>query len=158
MNELTHDEKAIHFETWQHIHEVRKLITGMQEELGRRSLEHDQSKIYSAEECSTFAEYTPKLKHIEYGSDEYRQCMEEMGPAIEHHQKNNRHHPEAHENGVDGMNLIDVLEMLCDWKAATLRTKNGDIRRSIEIQQERFGLSDQLVRLMENTIPLLEGS
>lgn len=158
MKQLTHDQKAIHFETWEHIYNVQKLIALMQSELSKRALEHDQSKIYSEEECATFAEYTPKLKHIEYGSDEYRQCMEEMGPAIKHHQQNNRHHPEAHANGVDDMNLVDMLEMLCDWKAATMRTKNGDIRKSIEIQQERFGLSDQLVRLLENTVPLLERS
>lgn len=156
MQELTHDQKAIHFETWQHIYEVQKLLHAMQVELGRRALEHDQSKIFHGDECATFAEYTPKLKHIEYGSDEYRQCMQEMGQAIRHHQTNNRHHPEAHDGGVSGMNLLDVLEMLCDWKAATLRTKNGDIRRSLEIQRERFGLSEQLVAIMANTIPLLE--
>jgi hypothetical protein len=157
MTELTHDQKAIHFETWQHIYEVQKLLHKMQVELGRRALEHDQSKMQHPE-AETFAEYTPRLKHIEYGSDEYRQCMKEMGPAIKHHQENNRHHPEMHEGGVNGMNLVDLLEMLCDWKAATMRTKNGDIRRSLEIQRKRFGLSDQLMSILENTIPLIEGS
>jgi len=154
MTELTHDQKATHFETWEHIHEVQKLLYNMQVELGRRALQHDQSKMKHPE-AATFAEYTPKLKHLEYGSDEYRQCMKEMGPAIKHHQQHNRHHPEMHLDGIDSMDLIDILEMLCDWKAATLRTKNGNIYRSIELQQKRFGLSEQLVNILKNTVVLM---
>jgi len=74
-----------------------------------------------------------------------------MGSAVKHHQENNSHHQEAHEEGIDGMNLIDIVEMLCDWKAATLRTKNGDIQKSLEIQKERFGISDQLYNILKNT-------
>ncbi len=56
-------------------------------------------------------------------------------------------------NGVDGMSLFDVLEMLLDWKAAAERMKNGgDIRKSLEINTKRFGLSSQLVHILENTI------
>ena len=156
MNDVTHDQKAAHFDTWLHIHEVRKPLHKMQMELADRALHHDQSKISHEAEMPTFAEYTSRLKSIEYGSEEYRQCMEEMGPAIRHHQEINRHHPGAHADGIDGMNLVDLLEMICDWKAATLRTKNGCIRRSLEIQRERFGLSDQLTRILANTIDLVE--
>lgn len=156
MVELTDEQKAIHFETWEHIHQVRKLLNVCVTDLNMRALVHDQSKIYSEEESKTFAEYTPKLKHLKYGSDEYKECMKEMGDAIVHHQTVNDHHPEAHEGGINGMNLIDVLEMLCDWKAATLRTKDGDILRSLEFNKDRFGMSDQLVAIMRNTLPLLE--
>lgn len=153
---LTYNEKAVHFETWEHIHEVRKLLNAVQVELGFRALEHDQTKIYSEIESKTFAEFTPRLKDMEYGSVEYKASMVEMGPAIQHHQKNNSHHPEAHEGGISGMNLLDVIEMVCDWKAATKRTKNGDIYKSIDIQKERFGLSEQLVAIMKNTARLFE--
>jgi hypothetical protein len=158
MQELTHDQKAVHFATWQHIHEVQKLLYAMQIELGRRALEHDQSKIFHSDECATYAEYIPKLQRIEYDSDEYRQCIREMESAVRHHQTNNRHHPEAHDGGVNGMNLIDVLEMLCDWKAATLYSENADLGRTLDIQRRRFGLSEQLVAIMTNTIPLFEGA
>lgn len=156
MNDLTHDQKAIHFETWQHIHEVRKLLHHMQALLGERAIEHDQSKMFSVEECAVFAEYTPKLKHIQYGSEEYSKCMAEMGPAIRHHHENNRHHPEAHAHGVRDMDLLDVLEMLCDWKAATLRTKDGDLRRSLQVNRDRFALEPQLAAILANTFPLME--
>jgi hypothetical protein len=55
--------------------------------------------------------------------------------------------------GIDGMSLIDVVEMLVDWKAATERMKGGgDIHRSLELNTTRFNLSPQLVSILANTI------
>ena len=57
------------------------------------------------------------------------------------------------ESSVNGMSLFDVIEMLMDWKAATERMKDGgDIRRSLEINTERFKLSPQLASILANTI------
>lgn len=56
------------------------------------------------------------------------------------------------EFGISGMNLIDLIEMLCDWKAATIRHNDGDIRKSIAINQKRFGYSDEMKRFMLNTV------
>ena len=58
---------------------------------------------------------------------------------------------------VRQMSLLALLEMLCDWIAATKRHSNGDIRRSIEINQNRFGYSDELKQILLNTLPVLEG-
>jgi hypothetical protein len=57
--------------------------------------------------------------------------------------------------GINGMTLIDLIEMLCDWKAAGLRHADGDIFRSIEINKERFGISEQLTQILENTAEFL---
>jgi len=53
---------------------------------------------------------------------------------------------------VDGMNLIDVVEMLADWKAATERHPDGDMLKSLEINASRFKLSPQLYSIFKNTI------
>jgi hypothetical protein len=53
------------------------------------------------------------------------------------------------------MNLIDLVEMLCDWKAASERHNDGNIKKSIEINTARFGLSWQLAKILENTADLL---
>lgn len=53
------------------------------------------------------------------------------------------------------MNLIDLLEMIADWKASTLRHADGNIFHSIEVNKGRFNLSDQLVKILVNTVPLL---
>jgi hypothetical protein len=153
---MTPEQKAVHFDTWQHIHEVRKLLTRMQEEIGRRALDHDQSKIQDPAEMEVFAEFTPKLHGVTFGSDEYKGFLRDMGPAVQSHQLNNRHHPEAHEGGVSGMNLIDILEMVCDWKAASLRHANGNFSRSVELCSERFNIAPQLAQIIMNTAALFE--
>jgi hypothetical protein len=47
------------------------------------------------------------------------------------------------------MSLICLMEMLCDWIAATKRTKNSNILKSIEENQKRFGYSDELKDILE---------
>lgn len=142
-------------ETYKHIGEVRKRMNACIKDLIRRAEVHDASKIESPE-VEVFDQYTPMLAGITYGSQEYKECLDKMRPAIDHHQKNNSHHPEFYTNGIQGMSLLDLLEMVCDWKAATLRHNDGDIRRSIEINQKRFGYSDELKQILLNTLPLVE--
>ena len=138
-----------------HIETVRNYIAGIITDLMLRQEQHDQTKL-EPPEVDIFEVYTPKLRNCVYGSDEYKQFMAEMEPAIDHHNKNNRHHPEHFGGGIMGMNLIDLIEMLCDWKAATLRHNTGDIYKSLEINQKRFGYSDEVKQLFKNTIIWLE--
>ena len=51
---------------------------------------------------------------------------------------------------------LDVVEMFCDWKAATERHADGNLERSIEINRERFKMSDQLVAIFQNTRAWIE--
>lgn len=53
---------------------------------------------------------------------------------------------------VERMNLVDLLEMLCDWVAATRRHADGDIQRSIEQNAERFGYGPELAGLLHNSV------
>ena len=151
---LTVEEKATNDETWKHIHRVGALLNKCVVDLLERAEKHDQSKL-APPEVSLFTEFTPKLAGCTYGSPEYIAFKEAMGPALAHHYANNRHHPEHHKSGVQDMNLLDVLEMLCDWKAASERHNDGNIRKSIEINSDRFGLSPQLTKILENTADLL---
>ena len=142
-------------DTYAHIQQVQRLLGRVIQDFLRRSEAHDQSKLVSPE-VEVFDEFTPKLAASTYGSDEYKGFLAAMKPALDHHYAHNSHHPEHYPNGIAGMSLLDVLEMLCDWKAATLRHTTGDIRQSIEINQQRFGYSDELKTLLLNTLPLLE--
>ena len=137
-------------DTIEHAIRVRQLLVPLIEELDDRSREHDASKTQPPE-LAFFDEYTPKLRHSTYGSDEYHQFLVEMQAGLEHHYANNRHHPEHHEEGIDGMTLIDLVEMLADWKAATERHEDGDLERSLKINKDRFEISDQLVAILEST-------
>ena len=76
-----------------------------------------------------------------------------MKPAIKHHQANNSHHPEYYQNGITGMSLFDLMEMLCDWQAAGERhADGGNLMRSLELNTERFSIPESLVCVLENTI------
>lgn len=143
------------FKTMRHIETVRNYLGMFVDALLLRGREHDQSKLQSPE-VDIFEEFTPKLRGCTYGSPEYTQFLAEMKPALDHHYGVNRHHPEGHLNGMKDMNLIDIVEMLCDWKAATMRHADGDLRKSIEINQERFGYSDDLKRILHNTADVME--
>lgn len=149
------EDKATNFDTMRHIERVRNLLNAMVRHLLARGEAHDQSKLDSPE-VEAFTEFTPKLAASTYGSAEYEEFRKAMGSALAHHYANNRHHPEHFKGGIDDMNLIDVLEMLCDWKAASERHNDGNIRKSIEKNADRFKMSPQLVRILENTAELFE--
>jgi hypothetical protein len=151
---LTIEQRATNNETFRHIERVRNLLNTCVVDLLKRAELHDQTKLESPE-VEAFAEYTPKLATCTYGSDEYRGYLAAIKPALDHHYAHNRHHPEHHKNGVNDMNLLDLVEMLCDWKAASERHNDGNIRRSIEVNANRFGLSPQLVAILENTADVL---
>ena len=141
--------------TQAHINLVRKLLRMAATELLIRGEEHDLSK-FSPEEVEMFAVYTPKLKQMAYGSEEYKAALKDMGPGLQHHYCHNRHHPEHFDRGIRGMNLIDVMEMFIDWLASTKRVPGGDIRKSIEINRKRFKIGGDLEAIFRNTIGVFE--
>lgn len=112
---------------------------------------HDMSKLFEPEK-SLFDEYTPELRHSEYGSQKYKECLEDLKPALDNHYAKNRHHPEHFENGIAGMTLMDLVEMLADWKASTRRHESGDIHESLKLNRERFGIEPQLHQILLNTV------
>lgn len=134
-------------DTMKHSRRVDELLLQLIAALQDRVTKHDASKMEEPE-LPVFNEFTPKLQHSTYGSDEYKGFLQAMGPALEHHYANNRHHPEHFEFGVNQMTLIDILEMLADWKAATERHHDGDLGKSLMIQKDRFGLSEQLLSIL----------
>jgi len=133
-----------------HIKRVSALLSEAATELLWRGACHDNSKLENPEK-ELFDKYTPKLKDCTYGSEEYKGYLAELGVALRHHYDNNSHHPEHYGNGVNGMDLFDLVEMFFDWKAASERHSDGNIYRSIELNTERFDLSPQVVAIFTNT-------
>jgi hypothetical protein len=141
--------------TYEHIQTVQRIMGRVIADLLWRQREHDQSKLVDPEKA-IFDEYTPRLSATTYGSEEYRGYLAEMRVALDHHYAVNSHHPEHYPTGIRGMSLLDLLEMLCDWLAATKRHADGSILRSIEVNQQRFGYSDELKQILLNTLPTIE--
>ena len=137
-------------ETKKHINRVRDLLRLVNFEMLSRASKHDKSKLESPEK-EAFDEFTEKLRKCNYGSDEYKQFLKDLKPALDNHYKLNSHHPEHYENGINGMNLFDIIEMFFDWKAAGERHETGNIYKSIEHNKDRFNISKQLVDIFINT-------
>lgn len=156
-------------DTLEHKNKVKEYVKKCAKNLIFRSIVHDNSKL-EAPEKEIFDEYTPKLKDCTYNSSEYHTFLNKMKVALEHHYKVNDHHPEFFDinykardgkgtplyKGLEGMNLMQLTEMICDWYAASQRHSDGDIFKSIDENQIRFGYSDELKSILRNTILYLK--
>jgi hypothetical protein len=161
---MTNEKLFFEAETRKHQQEVSKLLIKFAQILLQRAIEHDKSKLESPER-EIFIEYTPKLKGTTFGSEEYKNYLKEMKVALDHHYANNKHHPEFNDingysfqtlnNPIRAMDLVDIVEMLCDWMAACKRHADGNIAKSIEINEKRFNISDQLSQIFRNTTEIL---
>ncbi len=142
-------------DTEAHIQRVRELMEDVRLRLHGRLMDHDSTKPEEPEK-SLFDEWTPKLKALTYGSDDYKAALVALKPALDHHYAAWSHHPEHFPNGVNGMSLFDLIEMLMDHKAAGERHADGCIWKSMEINRKRFGYSDQLYEILCNTVREME--
>jgi len=143
---MTYDSEK---DTREHIRHVDHFMKEIFFKLLDRKEKHDASKLEQPEK-ETYDTLVPRLKLLKYGSPEYEALLKEMKPALAHHFANNRHHPEHFENGIDDMTLVDVVEMFCDWMAASIRSDTG-FSKGLEVNKKRFNMSDQLYRIFANT-------
>ncbi len=147
--EMTRDD--VMRETLKHVRRVGNLVLDAVENLQRRAMRHDDSK-FSEDEFDAFAAETPGLRSLTYGSPEYTAALDRLGPALQLHYQRNTHHPEHFPlSGVHAMDLLDLLEMLADWKAATERHADGSLARSIVQNAKRFGYDDRFACLLART-------
>jgi hypothetical protein len=108
---------------------------------------HDRSKLLSPEkEGFEAADFK-----AEFGTYEYAQKLIANREVIDMHYQANRHHPEHFENGIEGMTLVDLIEMFCDWLAASKLRGGGSFENSLLVSKDRFGLTDQLINIFRNT-------
>ncbi len=127
-----------------------KLFKQYMDELLDRKANHDKSKLEYPEK-QDFDKYTNKLRELTYGSEEYKLSLYNLRNALSHHYRYNRHHPEHFGNGIYGMSIMDLTEMICDWKASSLRQDDGDVFLGIEKSKYRFNYDKRMVRLLSNT-------
>ncbi len=151
MDEKSYRVHKKQLDTREHISKVQVILGSFTNILKIRSKVHDESKLKEPE-LSLFFKWSPMLSKMEYGSDEYKAALINMGPALKHHYKNNRHHPEYFPEGIIEMNLFDLLEMLADWKASTERVKDGDIANSLRVNAKRFHMSEDIAGVLANTV------
>lgn len=143
------------FKTLRHIETVRNYLNLCIRELLFRGERHDQSKLEEPE-AKLFEEVSHELRTLTYDSEEYKESLKKLEPALKHHYAHNRHHIDHFDNGIRDMTIIDLVEMLCDWKASSLRQDNGNILLDLKKNQERYGFSDELYQIFANTFNWLD--
>ncbi len=136
--------------TLAHIKRVSDLLSSFSNELLRRGSVHDASKLRSPEK--EFLDGIDFSSDVTYMSEEYKALLSgELAEYKKHHYAFNSHHPEHYAEGIEGMNLFDIVEMLMDWKAAGERHKDGNIYDSIRSGVDRFSIGPQLRKILDNT-------
>lgn len=135
-------------DTLAHVKEVNRGLLIFCTLIMQRAMYHDDSKLGPIEKPH-FDRETPNLKNLVYNSPEYKESLGRLREALQHHYKANDHHPEFYHSGVNGMNLMSVVEMFFDWVAASKRNKGGTL--DLKSSYTRFGFDPQLQAIFTNT-------
>lgn len=143
--------------THKHIARVRELLGAFAIEMILRGDRHDASKFDPVEMnmIQSWEDMIERNGPAEFGSGEYERRLSMIAPMLEHHHANNSHHPEHFANGIAGMDLADLVEMFCDWKAASER--NGSTTFDVELAIEKYGVEPQLASILRNTAERYSG-
>lgn len=146
---MRHDSTA---DTLAHIARVRDLLERPCNDLAIRAAHHDESKLVEPEK-SGYDALGELIQGKTYGTPGYSAVMQDprVKPAIDHHVTTNRHHPQYHADGVNDMTLLDLLEMLADWKAASERSTGVALSESLALTCQRWDISPQLEAILRNT-------
>lgn len=106
----------------------------------RRGMVHDLSK-FGKDEFSILVENIHFFRTIPYATNDYEKYIKTIYSATEHHYGKNSHHPQ-HYGNIEEMGFLDLVEMLCDWKAATRKCRHDNIEKSMEYNKNKFHFSD----------------
>ena len=137
-------------DTLAHIHKVQDHIDTFVAGMLARGRAHDANKLEEPEK-SAFDRLIPLVAGVPYGSPEYEAVVARHRPALEHHYRRNSHHPEHHgPAGVAGMDLFDLVEMVCDWMAAAERKPDDGVR--LDYNFALYGIEPQLASVIANTL------
>lgn len=109
-----------------HLMFVRLALTHVTQELERRAIVHDASKMLD-DEFAGFTRINAAARINKFGSPEYAEGMKRERRTIDLHFSRNTHHAEyyaehpdalVNNRGAEGMTFLDVIEMVCDWWGA----------------------------------------
>lgn len=123
------------------------------DELKRRAITHDNSKLIEPE-ISGWRKMDKEPRYP-YGSKEYFDKLERYKWLLKTHWKRNRHHPEYWQINIfrKDKDLLDIIETVIDWlsyKENVLSLKQA--LKIIDAQTKRYGFSSELTELIKNTI------
>jgi hypothetical protein len=136
-----------------HKEKVGKNLLKIQTEIGRRMYSHDNDKIANDTIFEVYEQYNSKLRNEKYDSPEFLKYAKIMRPAVQLHTSKNRHHFYDKSNQIknEEVDLIDLIEVLCDWIGATERNPNIDFKEALEYNFEKYNIPKEWRIIMLNT-------
>lgn len=136
-------------ETKKHIEQVQQCLKDICSKLQLRSYDHDMSR-YRRPGSLKFREVYSELKETEGNDEIHLSILEKLRILREKYFKTCRYCPESHDNNVSEMNLVDLLELLSDWKA-----DSSDLKKTIIENQKKYKYTDELMNVLLNTAKYL---
>ena len=159
------DIKELFYEadTRAHQQEVCRVMIKMAKKFLDRAISHDSSK-HEEPERSHYIEpvFVLNTEEVPYGSKRYKEVTAQMGVGWDHHKLHNDHHPEffgsyvhSENDPLKKMNLFSLMEMLCDWIAASKR-RNNRPELALEAMAKKYPIDEQVYKILSNTLAMLE--
>ena len=133
-----------------HISRVQGWINKFSSILLSRGINHDKSKLEEPE-LSMWKEMDQEPRYA-YGTPEYQEKINKYKKVFDLHYRHNRHHPEHWSGFYYEMDLIDVIEMLCDWLGYKEDITLEEAEKLIRQQCDRYHFSDTMQSLLYNTL------
>lgn len=133
-------------DTTKHIENVIRYMRSIINQLADRADSHDESMLIEPE-ASEFNKIGGVNSLFHFNSTMSKNILD-------HHYKNNTHHIEHYDNGIPDMDLLDVIEMLCDWKDLSKR-HDVDLIDYIKRNKEVYSYTDEICSILCNTAILL---
>lgn len=160
------DEKELYYEadTRKHQQWVAERMIACAKRIIEKGMTHDASKFSDIEKSKYIDPiYELNLKDVPYGSDEYKRLTAQMGEGLEHHTNINDHHPEFFipfsvqtlNDPIRAMDLFALMEMLCDWIAASKR-KGNSAGLPFDNFEKKYQVNSQLMAILRNTLGIIE--
>lgn len=162
------DIKELFYEadTRKHQQAVQSIMIAVAQKIIQRAVVHDASKLESPErEYYIDPVYTLTTEEVAYDSDRYKELVARMDKGWEHHRYTNDHHPEFFEpyavqtlnDPVKAMDMFALIEMLCDWIAASQRKNNKPVL-ALAAMLKKYHVEEQLEAVLRNTLYMIECS
>ena len=133
-----------------HKQSVKVGIQRIIDELADRAEKHDDDK-FETEVFDSFYNALDKFINTKFGERNWELAMDEIGDSLFKHYSASPHHAQHYENGINGTNLLDLIEMMVDWKSASNSYGDSSFEESLRVQKKRFGIDDQLYGILTNT-------
>lgn len=139
-------------DTYEHKMRVQIIMNQLSREFMKRGRTHDNSKLKSPEK-EAYEEMHEKLKNAKIGTPQYDDIMQ-GNVAVGLHYKNNDHHPQHFEHGIFDMNLVQIMDMLTDWVAAS-DAKRTNVVELLPTLMEQNGIPENYYMVFKNTLEYL---